>query len=384
MRDIARTINGYGITYIKGDFFGTWGGAVRLRAGMSILRDTLDDRILIRPCSTALNTQLGFAAEIGIARDIGNATGNWEDMRGFTMEVASKWFMHRRFWVNSGGCLIVGDPQETLGEAIGRTTLLALTGGAVLLSDNLPSLEQQPERLKLVPLCLPPSGIAARPVDLFRAHEPGREYPRIWHLHAEKDGRSWEVIGLFNWSDEPVRETIHWTDLGLNDDDECLVFDFWTGTLAGRFTKACTVTIPSGAARCLRLQRTPVYPQVAGTDMHVTQGLVDLDYACWNPESRTLAGEAIRAPGAEGRIYIYVPPGYSPEDDSAFDMSDSHCAALTVRFLQAREPWRATFRRTSYRVLPPLNPSASILVIRWRTGRDRHERRFERKYRKEA
>ena len=362
LREFAGTINTYGITYLKTDFIGGWGGAARLRRGMGILREHLDPAILIRPCSTALNTQLGFAGEIGIARDIGNASSNWQHMRVFTLEAASKWFMHDKFWANSGGCLMVGDPNEPVGEALGRTTLLALTGGVVLLSDKMPALEEQPDRLRMVPLCLPPSGVPARPVDLFRVGEPGREYPRVWHLHAEKDWGRWEVIGLFNWTDKPIEETIAFSDLGLPAEGEYLVFDFWTQTLAGRFTERLKVTIPAGAGRCLRVMAVPDHPAVVSTDMHVTQGLVDLEKVRWDPRTMTVSGVAVRAPGEESAVYVYLPPGYGLADNDSAEVAGPACGKLTVSFRQAREQWSITFRRDEGTEALPLDPSDSVLV----------------------
>jgi len=365
--EFANRVNGYGITYLKTDFIGNWGGAVPARTGMSILRDTLDDRILLRPCSTALNILLGYADEIGIARDIGNANGNWKHMRVFTMEVASKWFMHRKFWLNSGGCLIVGDKGETLGEAIGRTTLLALTGGTVLLSDRMPELEAQPKRLALVPLCLPPSDVPARPIDLFKIGRD-RDYPRVWHLHAQAAWGQWEVVGLLNWSDKTIQEIVRFTDLGLSPTAECLVFDFWTGTLVGRFSNQCTAVIPAGAARCLRIVPVPNRPAVVGTDMHVTQGLVDLPEVSWDKHALTLSGVAERAPDAAGTVFVWVPEGLTAIAGQQARPHGPRCVAVPIKFGAARAKWTVRFRQDASEAALPHEPKRSVLtenVVRW-------------------
>lgn len=345
LREIGTLLRFYGVVYVKMYFIGTWGGAVRLRRGMRILREALGPDITIRPCSTALNTQLGVCNEIGIARDIGNAAGNWEDMRVETLELASKWFMHGKFWLNNPDVLIVGDAGETLGEAQGRVTLLALTGGVVFLGDKLPELEQQPERLRLVHLCLPSSGQPARPIDLFRVGEAGRDYPRIWHLHAQREWGEWEVVGVFNWSDEPLEETISREDLGLGR-GEYVVFDFWAGKPLGRMGGELTVAVEPGSVRCLRVIRRPDRPTVLGTDMHVTQGLVDLDRVCWDEEKLMLSGEAVRAPGEEGAVYVYVPEGFRVvRDGSQAEAVAADCVRVPVEFSRARERWAVRFRR---------------------------------------
>ena len=371
LREFAALMNGYGITYLKTDFISNWGGAVPARTGMTILREELDDTIMLRPCSTALNILLGFAGEMGIARDIGNAGGNWKHMRVYTLEAASKWFMHRRFWLNSGGCLIVGDPNETLGEAIGRTTVLALTGGTALLSERMPELEAQPERMALVPLCLPPSDIPARPIDLFEVGRDGREYPRVWHLHADAGWGQWEVVGLINWSEDPIEETVRFADLGLPPDAECLVFDFWTGTLVGRFDGECSATVPAGSARCLRIVPVPDLPAVVGTDMHVTQGLVELSDVRWDEEKLTLSGEALRAPGGEGTVYVWVPEGLALGDGQRAQLHGSQCVAVPVTFTEAQQRWSVRFARADGGAKLGSDPDDSVLVeadVRWFGG----------------
>lgn len=345
LREFADLMHEYGITYLKADFIGGWNGARTLRHGMGILREALGPDIILRPCSTALNTQLGICNEIGIARDIGNASGNWQHMRVETLELASKWFMHGRFWLNNPDSLIVGDPNESLGEAIGRVTMHALTGGVMFLADRMPELEAQPERLALVPLILPSSGMPARPIDLFRIGVDGRDYPRLWHLHADAGWGEWEVLGIINWSDEPLRETVRLGDLGLSAGEDYLVWDFWRGELAGLIDDNFEVAVPPGTARCLRIMPLSDAPAVLSTDMHVTQGLVELRDVRWDPDALTLSGTAVRAPGASGAIAIYLPPGFAPADGPSVRPAGPHCVWLDLEFTEGSVQWSIRFRR---------------------------------------
>lgn len=340
LRDFGKLMRSYGVVYLKTDFIGGWGGARRLRSGMQIMREAVGPDITLRPCSTALNTQLGMCNEIGVARDIGNAQGLWEHLQVTSLETASKWFMHGKFWHNNPDVLIVGDEGETLGEAQGRVTLLALTGGVVFLGDRMPELEQQPERLALCSLVLPSSGQPARPIDLFW---PGREYPRLWQLSAKPKWGQWEVLGLFNWSDQPLVETLRRRDLNLPA-GSYLVWDFWAQKLLGRLRSELEVPVESGSARCLRVMPVPDHPAVLSTDMHVTQGLVELERVKWNEEQRELTGEAVRAPGERGAIFIYVPKDFRlAAGSSEAEMVAPGVAKLTVSFNQARRKWSVRF-----------------------------------------
>ena len=344
LRDFAGLMHDYGITYLKSDFISSWGGAPTLRRGMGILREALGPDIILRPCSTSLNTNLGICNEIGIARDIGNAGGNWEHLGVETLELASKWFMHRRFWLNNPDSLIVGDANESEGEAIGRVTMHALTGGVMFLADKMPELEQQPERLALVPLILPPSDTPARPIDLFRIGVDGRTYPRQWHLHADAGWGEWEVLGLLNWSEEPITETVRLADMGLAEGRRSLVWDFWREELVDTVDADFEVEVPAGTARCLRIMAEPEQPAVLATDMHVTQGLVELSDARWDAEAKTLAGVATRAPGASGTVCVYRPAGWEIAAGQQGVTGEGNVIRIAIDFAEAAEAWAVTFR----------------------------------------
>ncbi len=344
LRDFAGLMHDYGITYLKSDFISSWGGAPTLRHGMGILREALGPEIVLRPCSTSLNTNLGICNEIGIARDIGNAGGNWEHLGVETLELASKWFMHRRFWLNNPDSLIVGDANESEGEAIGRVTMHALTGGVMFLADRMPELAQQPERLALVPLILPSSDTPARPIDLFRIGVDGRDYPRQWHLHADAGWGAWEVLGLLNWSEEPITETVRLAELGLVEGRRYLVWDFWRGELADTVDADFEVEVPAGTARCLRIMAEPEQPAVLATDMHVTQGLVELSDVRWDAEAKTLSGVATRAPGASGAVLVYQPAGWEIAGGQQGVTGEGTHARIAIDFAEADEAWAVTFQ----------------------------------------
>ena len=341
LRDFGKLVRSYGAVYVKTDFIGGWGGATRLRRGMAIIREALGEDIVIRPCSTALNTQLGVCNEIGIARDIGNATGKWQTMRYEMLELGSKWFMHGKFWHNNPDVLIVGDEGETLGEARGRVTLLALTGGVVFLGDKMPELEKQPERLRLCSLVLPSSGRPARPIDLFRATGEDRDYPRVWHLHAQRPWGQWEVVGVFNWSDEPVTETLTRKELGLPA-GSYLIWDFWQMRLLGKLGRELKVDVEPGNVRCLRIMPMPDRPAVVSTDMHITQGLVELDKVKWSARKLQLSGEPPGARRARA-VYLYIPTGYVLREGGPAVMVAEGCARLPLEFGEATVTWAVRF-----------------------------------------
>ena len=70
-----------------------------------------------------------------------------------------------RWWVNDPDCLLVRDTDTALNLAETRflATSIALSGGMVVASDDLPKLPD--DRRALAAALFPPAGIAARPLD---------------------------------------------------------------------------------------------------------------------------------------------------------------------------------------------------------------------------
>ena len=104
--------------------------------------------------------------------------------------------------------------------------------------------------------------------------------------------------------------------------------------------------------------------------MHVTQGLVDVGHAQWDPQTMVLSGTARRAPGDSGAVVVYMPPDYAVADGEQADMVGAWCARVDIAFDGAEAPWLVRFRRTDAGEAPPLNPEGSILrdasVAEWR------------------
>ena len=80
--------------------------------------------------------------------------------------------------------------------------------------------------------------------------------------------------------------------------------------------------------------------------MHVTQGLVDLEDVRWDGRKRQLSGTAVRAPGENGAVYVYIPEGYELHADSAGEMISPECVRVPLTFRGARKTWAVKFRKT--------------------------------------
>ncbi len=94
-----------------------------------------------------------------------------------------------------------------------------------------------------------------------------------------------------------------------------MAFEFWEEKFLGVHKDRITLTLAPRTARIVLIHRRPSRPQVIATNMHVLGGYHEIGRMAWDQERRVLSGQYRRAPGLEGRAYVYVPDGYRPLPD---------------------------------------------------------------------
>jgi len=221
--------------------------------------------------------------------------------------------------VNDPDCLLLG-PGTRLSqdEVISAATTIALTGGSLLLSDDLSLLP--PERSWIAEVLLPLIGKTPRVLDWFDDSEPGR-----LRLDLENATGRWHLLALFNWRDNPQDMALRLEDFGLEAADSpsgrFWARRFWQPHAAPRVENLLHPSLPlpampahSVALFAVRPQQSGA-PQYLGSDLHISQGL---EVAGWDWEgqaapggspigSRTLRLRLERPGRAAGRIFLSLP-----------------------------------------------------------------------------
>jgi alpha-galactosidase len=187
-----------------------------LRRGLEIIREEAGDETFLLGCTCYFGPAIGLVDAMRVGPDVKEtwADGPNPSVRHALRLALQRNWMHRRWWVNDPDCLIVRDTDTALTEAEVRflATGIALSGGMVVASDDLPQLP--PHRRELALALFPPAGVAARPV------EPGDgPVARAWRANLA-DGRA--LVGVLNWSDEPL--WVPWAEL-LQPGE--VAFDVW-------------------------------------------------------------------------------------------------------------------------------------------------------------
>lgn len=346
----------WGFDYLKLDFlFGATLEGVRYepqatraqayRRGLEILRRAAGDRLLMA-CIAPVGATVGLFEACRIGPDVAPAWRMpWPGLplaapgtENALRTVLARHWMHGNLWVNDPDCLLVRDSETalTLDETRFLATVIALSGGMLFLSDNLPKLP--PERLQIASLLLPPYGRSAVPLDLME-----RFPPSVLRLEVERPFERWWLQGVLHWGDVPADVVAPLPDEPVH------VFDLWEGRYFGvqRGQVIFECMMPH-SAKLLALRPVRAEPQIASSTFHFGQGAVEIEDARFDPEAMALTVRLLRPARGQGEIVIHVPSGYrerSLEGDAPAEMFRRPDGLLAVRLsLEERAEFTLRFQ----------------------------------------
>lgn len=274
--------------------------------------------------------------------------------------VARRYYLNHHLWINHPDLLFWRDSYGlTLEESRAWTTAVGLTGGVVKLGETYVNLHAHPEWREQVEAILPVYPRSGRPLDLF-----DREYPEVWDLKAEREGREWRVLGLFHWGrnrdmggtwETPASRTftLDLGSLGLDPSRRHLAFDAWARTWRWITDGRVVETLPGHSTRVIVLREEPAEPAVVFTTRHLLGGAVEVHDEAFTPGLGALAAVVDTVPGRPftvfaadaGRLLLDVdlgsgiaPEGVShgQEDGVAWLSFTATEPATEVRFLFSR------------------------------------------------
>ncbi|MCL4694748.1 MAG: alpha-galactosidase, partial [Candidatus Hydrogenedentes bacterium] len=280
-----------------------------LRRAMEAVREGAGDEAYVRYCQTPPLLSTGLADGVYATSDTLDAgTSTWPTLRSvFAMSSAEYW-LHGRLY-NHEACDLSIRAQGSTEECRLRATMLALSGSSIMYSDDLTTLPE--ERIRMMQQTMPAFAQTARPLNLFTAEEPD-----IWHLHVEQSGIEWELLALFNFSDEERNYSVTWEEMGLQPGTSYLAREFWTDEFKGASQSTFTAAVPGKAVRLFALWPQLDRPQFVGTDLHLSQGQAELAALDWDEKDGRLSGTIRRANGLRGNVYVHVPENWVLEKAS--------------------------------------------------------------------
>jgi len=328
----------WGLKYLKDAGWGTWmdyydknkemafdptrGSREVYREVQNALRETLGSEVYIDGCAMH-EVGLGFGIFDG-SRTGGDDKAVWyqEKEGGMSMQIYFNSlfganYLNNITWHCDPDTIMVRNPL-TLEESRTVVTAIALTGQLYMASDFMAKLPER--RLDLYRKTMPATHIV--PIDLYpyriKSNKKNgvvwccpkvKEYPRAVDLKVNAESGIYDVIAVFNWSDEVESKTISLgEDLGLETNKEYLIFDFWNQKLKEVSTDKVTSLIPAHGTHVYVIKSLLKRPQLLATSRHIT-GTVSIKRLTWDFSKSTLSGSSKIVEGTPYSLFIHVPEG---------------------------------------------------------------------------
>lgn len=287
-----------------------------LRRGMEAIRAAVGPEVTLLGCGAPFGSMLGLVEVMRIGADV---SGDWEPKfngiglfiknepafpcaRNSIRNILTRAHLHQHWWINDPDCLLIRpDTHLSLAEVQSLASAIALTGGSLLVSDDLPKLPK--ERLRIAECLLPVIGEQARVIDWFDAGMPAK-----LRLDQVNETGEWHILAKFNWSDSPATLRMEASEYQLPA-GEYWVSEFWDGTasMVKEESEVVFENVPSHG--CVVTAWRSVRGDEAvylGSDLHISQGLEVAEWKASNGEIKA----TLRLPRkASGKIKVYVPGG---------------------------------------------------------------------------
>ncbi|HTF34599.1 MAG TPA: HAD-IB family phosphatase [Myxococcota bacterium] len=233
LEDTFRALVEMGWTYQKLDFLYTQAmqadafdlavtRAQRLRRGLVAVRKGCGGEAFLLGCGCPLGPAVGVADGMRIGPDVAPAwhvdpsrtlpglAGTQPSTRNGVRNTLARAFMHRRLWLNDPDCLMVRESDTKLTRAESQTLAAAIvaTGGMVIFSDDVPTLDAKARALVRDALAL------SREVDAGVAHVLDPLAAELAPAAAARCGTH-ALLTLVNGEDEPRVRSLDLRALGF-------------------------------------------------------------------------------------------------------------------------------------------------------------------------
>lgn len=349
----------WGFSYLKLDFLyaaalqgrrwnKTLTRAQILRQGLTELRNRAGDSTTLVGCGCPLGSAIGLVDVMRIGPDVApqwtptylntqfifRAEPNMPSARNALQNTITRAFMHKRWWVNDPDCLLLSEATDlTTAEVRTLAAIIAMSGGALLLSDDLKSLS--PERKRFAEVILPIIGMTPRVLDWFDMASPQR-----LRIDLENCTGAWHLLTMVNWQDTAQDILFTPQEFELENSKRYVIADFWDEQQY--FSDRKGITFPSVAPHgVIVLAVRPLFkslPQFIGSNLHLSQGL---EITNWQWDGTCLLFGITRPGASAGHVTIKLPkaPKHALINGREFEWEESleDCYRFPVQINQSCE-----------------------------------------------
>ena len=256
--------------------------------------------------------EAGLADASRIGGDIvaPNTNSNWNNIMSQARATLNQLFVHNIVFFMDPDTLLVGE-YHPLEEARVTATVVALPGQMMFAGDKLAELP--PERMRLLQQALPVCDV--HPLDMY----PVFEMSPVWDLKVKRPFGEWDVVALFNWSDEEAEVGFTFEELGLDSSKFYAIYEFWTDEFQDIYENEFSMSVPAHGVRLLAVHEEQARPQFLSSDRHLTQGAVDLEDLSWDAKRKELCGKVKLVGGHPTQLAFLLSDNYALQKVSAKD-----------------------------------------------------------------
>ncbi|MFO7611289.1 MAG: hypothetical protein R6W99_02210 [Clostridia bacterium] len=246
-------------------------------------------------------------------------TDSWGMFRKAVNYYASSYHMDKKlFHIDSFNVLNI-DPPASVSEMQTVVSLFAMAAGPVMLGGDIAVSGRH--RLDVIKKCLPQSQSGAKPLDLFEPASP--DGPSLFLQKHSVGWDEWSVLFAVNTGAESMSAHVDFCMLGEEADAELGAYDFWDEKYLGRQKGGIDICVQPYGVRVIRLFKHRRHPFIISTDMHVSQGAVELFGVEWDEDEHVLRGTAVRNAGFEGAVIVSLPEGWLPAEYRGINVARS-------------------------------------------------------------
>ncbi len=252
---------------------------------------------------------------------------------GLTRQISGRYFLNGRVWWNSPDSYhVYCGGIYSYEQAKTHASYCSLSGNLVHLAEPLADEEMPEDRLDIIRRVAPTTPDTARAVDVFE-NNPAR----LWDMHVEREFGDWHVVGLFNVDYDgegtSITEEIRFADLGLDADEEYLVYEFWSKQFLGAHAESFTRTLSAPDCEVYAIVEALDRPVLMSTSRHVRQMAYDIRGLSW--DDGVLSGASRMTQDDPYELRIHVPEGWTLDEASAGELevaTEMDGPVLMVRF----------------------------------------------------
>lgn len=342
-----RRLHSFGFEYFKIDFL--YHAAVKgrrhdhsqtraqaVRRGLEVIRTAIGDAFLLG-CGAPLGPCIGIVNGMRIGTDI-SPTWKFDWGAGVyecSINTLTRSVLHDRWWKNDPDCILIrqDDTDLTPDELKLWLTVVALSGGMLLLSDKMDEVSE--ENKSLVDKMLPPYKRGAIALDALVEPEP-----RLFALTVDDAIGKWVVLGVLNLGEKAIDVKVRMKDLGLDEKLPHHVFDFWKQEYEGVVEVENTITgLGPHTCRLLSIRPETEVPDVLSTTMHFTQGGAELRSRQWHSETSELEVVVGRTTRNEESVFLVFGQDWTPVS-ATLEMEPIPLNRITPEVISVRNRFR--------------------------------------------